>query len=78
MPSFWSAVSKQLPNRLLLDDDGLVDIHLQAVVDGLLAGADGDGGVLGDGLGHLLGSGHQLLQGIHGVHQADAAAPRRP
>ena len=58
--------------ELFLDDDGLVHVHLKALVDGLLAGADGDRRVLGDGLGQLLGGGQQLVQGIDGVDQADA------
>ena len=58
--------------QLLLDDHGVVHLCLQALIDGLLAGANGDGGVLGDGGGQLLRGGHQLLQGINGIHQADA------
>ena len=58
--------------QLFLDDDGLVHVHLKALVDGLLAGADSDRRVLGDGLGQLLGGGQQLVQGIDGVDQTDA------
>ena len=60
--------------QLLLDDHGLIDVGLQAVVDGLLAGAHRDGCVLGDGLGQLLRGGHQLLQRVHGVDQADTVS----
>ena len=49
-----------------------VHIRLQALVDGLFAGADGDGRVFRDGLGQLFCGGHQLLHRIHGVDQAAA------
>ena len=58
--------------QLLLQGDGGVHIQVQALVDGLLAGAHGDGSVLRDAGGHLQGGGHQLLGGIDLVHQTDA------
>ena len=57
---------------LLLDLHALVDGHLHPLVDGLLAGAHGDGGVLGDLAGHLQRGVQQLRLGDDGVDQADA------
>ncbi len=74
MPSFWSWVSKQPPNSFSSTSTAFVDGEADAVVDGLLAVAHGDGSVLGDLAGQLQGVLHQLSLRIHGVDQANAQA----
>ena len=45
--------------------------HVEALVDGFLEVADGDGGGVGDGLCELDGVGFEVFSGGYGVEEAD-------
>ncbi|CAN4045424.1 DUF4316 domain-containing protein, partial [Dysosmobacter welbionis] len=58
--------------QLVLQGDAVVDVHLHPAVDAGLGILHSDGGVGGEGLGHLHSLVQQLLGGIDLIHQADA------
>ena len=57
--------------QLVLHGDAVVNVHLHTAVDAGLGVLHGDGGVGGEGPGHLHGLVDQLLRGIDLIHQTD-------